>query len=85
MDAITCGNVGGALNWNTLPVWPKRGARAHRFALFRSEETRPSSWWFSGTGWHRSPHQAESRVTITPTRTTPHDEEGGHAAATPDA
>src|SRR5687768_6947704 len=23
-------------------------------------------------GWHRSPHQAESWVTITPTRTTPH-------------
>ena len=88
MDAITCGNVGGALNGehSSSPVWPKRGARAHRFCAFPIRGGPDRRLGVLGHGL--APVSASGGVTgddHADEDDAAHDEEGGHAAATPDA
>ena len=88
MDAIACGNVGGALNGNTLFTGlAEAGVPGHiGFALFRSEGDQTVVSVILGHGLapvsasdtDAGDHQAEEDDVA-------HDEEDGHATATPDA
>ena len=89
MDAIACGNVGGALNWKHLsPVLPKRGCLGT--SVLRSSDprgTRPVVLVVLGHGL--APVSASGGVAgddhADEEDDVAHDEEDGHAAATPDA
>ena len=88
MDAITCGNVGGALNGNTLVTGlAEAGVPGHiGFALFRSEGDQTVVLVVLGHGL--APVSASNGVPgdyHADEDNAAHDEEGGHAAATPDA
>ena len=86
MDAIACGNVGGALNGETLVTGlAEAGVPGHiGFALFRPEGDQTDVLVILGHGLapisvsgaqHADGHADEDRDA--------HDEEDGHAAATP--
>ena len=88
MDAIACGNVGGALNGNTLVTGlAEAGVPGHiGFTLFRSEGDQTTVLVIlghglapvsAGGGGAGDDHADEDG--------TAHDEEDDHAAATPDA
>jgi hypothetical protein len=88
MDAIACGNVGGALNGNTLFTGlAEAGVPGHiGFALFRSEGDQIVVLVILGHGL--APLSASGGVAgddHADEDNAAHDEEDGHAAATPDA
>jgi hypothetical protein len=88
MDAITCGNVGGALNGNTLVTGlAEAGVPGHSgFALFRSEGDQTVVLVILGHGL--APVSASGGVVgddHADEDNAAHDEEDSHAAATPDA
>jgi hypothetical protein len=88
MDAIACGNVGGALNGNTLVTGlAEAGVPGHiGLALFRSEGDQTVVLVVLGHGL--APVSASGGVPgddHADEDNAAHDEEGGHAGATPDA
>jgi hypothetical protein len=88
MDAIACGNVGGALNGETLVTGlAEAGMPGHiGFALFRSEGDQTAVLVILGHGL--APVTASGGVAgddHAHEDGAAHDEEDGHAAATPDA
>jgi hypothetical protein len=88
MDALACGNVGGALSGNTLVTGlAEAGVPGHiGFALFRSEGDQTVVLVILGHGL--APVSASGGVAgedHADEDNAAHDEEDGHAAATPDA
>lgn len=88
MDAIACGNVGGALNGKTLVTGlAEAGVPGHiGFALFRSEGDETAVLVILGHGL--APVSAAGGAAgddHADEDGAAHDEEDGHAAATPDA
>jgi hypothetical protein len=88
MDAIACGNVGGALSGNTLVTGlAEAGVPGHiGFALFRSEGDQTAVLVILGHGL--APVTASGGVAAddhADEDNAAHDEEDGHATATPDA
>jgi hypothetical protein len=88
MDAVACGNVGGALNGNTLVTGlAEAKVPGHiGFALFRSEGNQTVVLVLLGHGL--APVSSSGGVAgdvHAEEDTAAHDEEHSHAAATPDA
>jgi hypothetical protein len=88
MDALACGNVGGAMTGNTLVTGlAETGVPGHiGFALFRSEGDQTVVLVLLGHGL--APVSASGGVAgddHADEDNAAHDEEDGHAAATPDA
>jgi hypothetical protein len=88
MDALTCGNVGGALSGNSLVTGlGEAGVPGHiGFALFRSEGDQTAVVVVLGHGL--APVSASGEVAgddHADEENAAHDEEDGLAAATPDA
>jgi hypothetical protein len=88
MDALACGNVGGALSGDSLVTGlAEAGVPGHiGFALFRSEGSQTTVLMILGHGL--APVSASGGVAgddHADEDTAAHDEEDGHAAATPDA
>jgi hypothetical protein len=88
MDALACGNVGGAMTGNTLVTGlAEAGVPGHiGFALFRSEGDQTVVLVLLGHGL--APVSASGGVAgddHADEDNAAHDEEDGHAAATPDA
>jgi hypothetical protein len=88
VDAIACGNVGGALNGEMLVTGlAEAGVPGHiGFALFRSEGDQTAVLVILGHGL--APVTASGGVAAddhADEDNAAHDEEDGHAAATPDA
>jgi hypothetical protein len=96
MDAIACGNVGGALSGNTLVTGlAEAGVPGHiGFALFRSEGDQTVVLVLLGHGLAPvsasdevagDDHAEEENAAHDEEDTAAHNEEDSHAAATPDA